>query len=119
MTCYTPRTMTLPSEATLLRIFVGEQDKHNGRPLYESIVREALNRKMAGATVLRGVIGFGAHRHLHSAKILEISADLPMVVELVDTKQRINAFLPDLEAIVKNGMITMETVRVVAYRATV
>ncbi len=108
--------MNLPTQAKLLRIFIGEADKFDGRPLYEAIVMEARKRKMAGATVLRGTLGFGANSHLHSAKILEISEDLPMIIEIVDTEERINAFLPDLERMVKDGLVTMEKAEVIAYR---
>lgn len=110
------RDMRLPFEAKLLRIFIGENDQHEGRPLYEVIVQEARKRGLAGATVLRGTLGFGANSHLHSAKILEISEDLPMVVEIVDTEENINAFLPELDRMMEDGMVTMERVQVVTYR---
>ncbi len=108
--------MKLPSEAELLRIFVGESDKHHGRPLYEVIVEEARRRGMAGATVLRGTLGFGAHSRIHTAKILRLSEDLPMVIEIVDTPERIAAFLPDLDRLIQEGLVTLEKVRVIAYR---
>ena len=108
--------MKLPAEAQLLRVFVGESDKHHGRPLYEAIVEEARRRGMAGATVLRGTIGFGASSRIHTAKILRLSEDLPMVVEIVDLPERIAAFLPDLDAMVGEGLITLEKVQVIAYR---
>lgn len=108
--------MKLPSEAELLRIFIGESDKHHGRPLYEVIVEEARKRGMAGATVLRGVLGFGAHSRLHTAKILRLSEDLPMVIEIVDKPDRIAAFLPDLDGMIDEGLVTLEKVRVIAYR---
>jgi hypothetical protein len=110
------RDMRLPSEAKLLRIFIGEADKHEGKPLYEAIVHAARKQGLAGATVLRGTLGFGANSHLHSAKILEISEDLPMVVEIVDTEEHINTFLPVLDTMIEAGMVTMEKVQVVAYR---
>jgi uncharacterized protein len=110
--------MKLPSEAELLRIFIGESDKHGGRPLYEAIVEDARRRGMAGATVLRGTLGFGASSHIHTAKILRLSEDLPMVIEIVDTPERIAAFLPDLDAMMVDGMVTLEKVRLIAYRAT-
>ena len=110
--------MKLPSEAELLRIFIGESDKHGGRPLYEAIVEEARRRGMAGATVLRGTLGFGASSHIHTAKILRLSEDLPMVIEIVDTPERIAAFLPELDAMMVDGMVTLEKVRLIAYRAT-
>ncbi len=100
--------MRLPEEAELLRIFLGESDRHQGRPLYEAIVLEARKRGMAGATVLRGVMGFGADSRMHTAKILRLSEDLPIVVEIVDTPDRIEAFLPDLDAMMKEGLITLE-----------
>jgi uncharacterized protein len=106
----------LPSEAQLLRIFIGESDKRHGRPLYEVIVEEARRRGMAGATVLRGPLGFGAHSRLHSAKILRLSEDLPMVIEIVDKPERIEAFLPDLDAMIDEGLVTLEKVRVLVYR---
>ena len=108
--------MQLPSEAQLLRIFIGEADKYHGRPLYEAIVEEARRRQLAGATVLRGTMGFGASSHLHSAKVLRLSEDLPMVIEIVDTAERIEAFLPDLDEMVGNGMVTLEKVQIVTYR---
>jgi PII-like signaling protein len=110
--------MKLPSEAELLRIFIGESDKHGGRPLYEAIVEEARRRGMAGATVLRGTLGFGASSHIHTAKILRLSEDLPMVIEIVDTPERIAAFLPELDAMMVDGMVTLEKVHLIAYRAT-
>jgi hypothetical protein len=108
--------MKLPSEAQLLRIFVGESDKHHGKPLYEAIVEEARRRGMAGATVLRGTLGFGASSRLHTAKLLHLSEDLPMVIEIVDTPERIAAFLLDLDAMVGEGLVTLEKVQVIAYR---
>jgi uncharacterized protein len=108
--------MQLPTEAELLRIFIGESDKRHGRPLYEVIVEEARRRGMAGATVLRGTLGFGANSRIHTAKILRLSEDLPMVVEIVDKPERIEAFLPDLDAMIDEGLVTLEKVRVLAYR---
>src|SRR6266481_1482494 len=108
--------MKLPSEAELLRIFIGESDKHQGRPLYEVIVEEARRRGLAGATVLRGTLGFGANSRIHTAKILRLSADLPMVVEIVDLAERVEAILPDLDKMLDEGLITLEKVRVIAYR---
>jgi PII-like signaling protein len=108
--------MKLPSEAQLLRIFIGESDKCHGRPLYEAIVEEARRRGMAGATVLRGTLGFGANSRIHTAKILRLSEDLPMVVEIVDTPERIEAFLPELDAMIGEGLVTLEKVQVIAYR---
>jgi len=108
--------MILPSEADLLRIFIGEIDKYHGRPLYEVIVEEARKRGMAGATVLRGILGFGADSRMHTAKILRLSEDLPIVVEIVDKPERIDAFLPDLDTMIEEGMVTRERVHVIAYR---
>src|SRR5512145_1453030 len=108
--------MKLPSEAELLRIFIGESDKLQGRPLYEVLVEKARERGMAGATVLRGTLGFGANSRLHTAKILRLSEDLPMVVEIVDKPERIEAFLPELDEMIQEGLVTLEKVRVIAYR---
>src|SRR5262245_8880402 len=108
--------MNLPSEAELLRVFIGEGDKHRGRPLYEVIVEEARRRGLAGATVLRGTLGFGANSRIHTARILRLSEDLPMVVEIVDAPGKIEAFLPDLSGIIEEGLVTLEKVRVLVYR---
>src|SRR3990170_1160105 len=108
--------MKLPSEAELLRVFIGESDRHEGRPLYQVIVEVARKRGMAGATVLRGTLGFGVHSRLHAAKVLRLSEDLPMVVEIVDRPERIEEFLPELDAMVGEGLITLEKVRIIAYR---
>jgi hypothetical protein len=109
--------MKLPSEAQLLRIFVGESDKYHGRPLYEAIVEEARRQGLAGATVLRGMLGFGASSHIHTAKVFRLSEDLPMVIEIVDTPEKIEKFLPDLDTMVTDGLVTLEKVQVIAYRA--
>jgi uncharacterized protein len=108
--------MNLPQEAELLRVFIGESDKWHGRPLYEVIVEEARKRNMAGATVLKGVLGFGADSRIHSAKILRLSEDLPLVIELVDKPERIAEFLPQLDTMIDEGLVTLEKVRVIAYR---
>ena len=108
--------MKLPSEAELLRIFIGESDKHHGRPLYKVVVEEARRKGLAGATVLRGILGFGANSRIHTAKILRLSEDLPMVIEIVDTPDKIEAFLPDLDDLITEGLITLERVRVILYR---
>lgn len=108
--------MKLPSEAELLRIFIGESDKYEGRPLYEVLVEEARERGLAGATVLRGTLGFGAHSRIHTAKILRLSEDLPMVVEIVDKPERIAEFLPRLDEMLGEGLVTLEKVRVILYR---
>ncbi len=104
-------------EGTLLRIFIGEDDRWEGMPLYEAIVQKAREEGLAGATVLRGVEGFGAHSRLHTARILRLSEDLPVVIEMVDRTEKIERILPDLDRMVTEGMITLEKVRVVAYRA--
>lgn len=108
--------MKLPSEAELLRIFIGESDKYGGRPLHEVIVESARERGMAGATVLRGQLGFGAHSRIHTAKILRLSEDLPIVIEIVDRPERIKEFLPLLDEMIGEGLITLEPIQVIAYR---
>lgn len=108
--------MKTPSDALRLRVFIGESDKWGGRPLYEVIVEEARKRGMAGATVLRGFLGFGAHSRIHTSKILRLSEDLPVVVEIVDTEEKLDAFLPDLDELVAEGLVTLERVRVITYR---
>ena len=109
--------MKLEGEQKLLRVFVGEQDRWEGRPLYEAIIDEARERRLAGATALKGFMGFGRNAHLHTVKILELSEDLPVIVEIVDAADKIKAFLPRLDEMVKEGLITMEAVHVIAYRA--
>jgi PII-like signaling protein len=108
--------MKLPSEAELLRIFIGESDRYGGRPLHEVIVESARERGMAGATVLRGQLGFGAHSRIHTAKILRLSEDLPIVIEIVDSPERIREFLPVLDEMIGEGLITLEPIQVIAYR---
>jgi PII-like signaling protein len=108
--------MKLPFEACLLRIFIGESDKWDGKPLHEVIVREARKRGMAGATVLRGFLGFGANSRIHTSKVLRLSEDLPLVVEIVDAEENVEAFMPYLDAIIDEGLITREKVQVIAYR---
>ena len=109
--------MMLPEDGHLLRIFVGESDRHGGMPLYDWIVRQARERGLAGATVLRGVEGFGAHSRLHSAKILRLSEDLPIVIEIVDTKEKIEAFLPVIDGSIPEGLATLEKVQIRLYRS--
>jgi hypothetical protein len=106
----------LPEEAELLRIFIGEHDRHQGRPLHEVIVEQARRQGLAGATVLRGTLGFGANSRIHTARILRLSEDLPMVIEIVDRPDRIAAFLPVLDSLIVEGLVTLEKVRVFAYR---
>jgi hypothetical protein len=107
--------MAAPPEAEVLRVFVGALDKHGHRPLHEVIVEKARERGLAGATVFRGVTGSGASGHLHTAKVLGLSEDSPVVVEIIDKPERIEAFLPDLEVMVKGGLITLQKVRTTAY----
>lgn len=109
--------MILPKDGKLLRIFIGENDKYEGRPLYEWIVHKARERGLAGATVLRGLEGFGAHSRLHTAKILRLSSDLPIVVEIVDSEEKIESFLPLIDAAVGEGLATVERVEVHFYRS--
>lgn len=109
--------MDVPEEATLLRIFIGEDDKAEGRPLYEAIVLKARQAHLAGATVLRGPLGFGRSSHLHTAKILRLSEDLPLVIEIVDSKEKIDAFLPTLDSMMTGGLVTLEKAQVLRYRS--
>ncbi len=108
--------MKLQEEGMLLRIFIGESDRHQGKPLYEQIVLKARELNLAGATVMRGVMGFGADSRMHTAKILRLSEDMPMVIELVDTEEKLNLLLPFLDETVEEGLVTLERVRVVKYR---
>jgi uncharacterized protein len=108
--------MHLPSEAQLLRIFIGEGDKFEGKPLYEAIVLLARQKGLAGATVIRGLMGFGADSRMHTAKILRLSEDLPIIVEIVDTPERIATFLPQIDSMIKEGLVTLEKATVFAYR---
>jgi len=109
--------MTIPEEGYLLRVFIGESDRHGHQPLYESIVLQAREAGLAGATVLRGVMGYGKHSILHTAKILRLSEDMPMIVEIVDSLEKIEKFLPVLDELIKDGLVTIEKVRVIHYRA--
>jgi hypothetical protein len=111
------RTMKVPENGVLLRIFIGESDKEPGRdrPLYEAIVRKAKEAHLAGATVLRGPMGFGRHSRVHTAKLLELSTDLPIVIEIVDAEDKIDAFLPTVDELVTEGLVTLEAVRIVRY----
>ncbi|HEU4698362.1 MAG TPA: DUF190 domain-containing protein [Gemmatimonadales bacterium] len=106
----------LRGERTLMRIHIGERDKWEGRPLYEAIVRLLRDRHYAGATVLRAVMGFGASAHLRTEKVLDLSLDLPIVVECVETAERIQAILPELDRMIGGGLITLERVDVITYR---
>jgi uncharacterized protein len=109
--------MNLPRDATLLRIFIGESDRWHHRPLYEAIVLKAREMHLAGATVLRGSLGFGKSSRLHTASLLHLSSDLPMVVEIVDIESKINLFLPVLDEMMKGGLVTLEKANVIDYRA--
>ena len=108
--------MKLPDEGKLLRVFIGETDKYKSKPLYEAIVMKARELNLAGATVFRGIMGYGATSRIHSIKVLRLSEDLPVIIEIVDTEDKINKLLPFLDEIVKEGLITMEKVRVIKYR---
>lgn len=107
----------LPEEGKLLRIFVGEQEAHQGKPLYQWLVEEARNKGLAGATVLRGMEGYGAHSRLHTAKVLRLSIDLPVVIEIVDTAEKIEAFLPVVDDVIPEGLATVERVEIRFYRS--
>lgn len=111
------RTMNVPDNGVLLRIYIGESDREPGgeRPLYEAIVRRARESHLAGATVLRGPMGFGRHSRMHTAKLLELSTDLPIVIEIVDAEDKIHAFLPAVDALVTEGLVTLEAVRIIRY----
>jgi PII-like signaling protein len=109
--------MKLEGEGQLLRIFIGENDHWHGKPLYEAIVLKARESGLAGATVLRGLMGYGAKSRIHTAKVLRMSEDLPIVVELVDRSDKISAFLPQLDEMVADGLVTLERVQVITYRA--
>jgi hypothetical protein len=108
--------MKLPEEGMLLRIFIGESDRYEGKPLYEQIVLKAREMHLAGATVVRGVMGFGADSRMHTAKVLRLSEDLPLVIEIVDIEENLNKIIPFLDEHVTEGLITMEKVRVIKYR---
>jgi PII-like signaling protein len=114
---YGVRTMNVPGQGVLLRVFIGESDKEPGRnrPLYEAIVRRAREAHLAGATVLRGPMGFGRHSRVHTAKLLELSTDLPIVIEIVDSEEKVDAFLPTVDELVTEGLVTLEAVRIVRY----
>jgi PII-like signaling protein len=107
--------MELPEDAVLLRIFIGEADRWNHRPLYEAIVMKAREVHLAGATVLRGTMGFGKSSRMHTAKILRLSMDLPLVIEIIDTEEKIDAFLPLLDEMMGGGLIILEKAKVIRY----
>lgn len=108
--------MTIPEEGWLLRIFIGESDKWQGKPLYEAIVLKARELHLAGATVLRGPMGFGANSRLHTAKILRLSEDLPMVIEIVDAREKIDELMQHIDPMIGEGLVTLERVQVMRYR---
>jgi uncharacterized protein len=110
--------MRLRGEGKLVRIFIGEGDRHGRKPLYQAIVQLLREEGMAGATVLRGIEGFGAESHLHTHRILRLSEDLPIVIEVVDLAERIDAILPRIDEMVQEGMVTVERVEVIAYRSS-
>jgi PII-like signaling protein len=109
--------MKVEGEGKLLRIFIGESDHHGHKPLYQAIVETLREHGLAGATVLRGIEGFGAHSRLHTHRILRLSEDLPIVIEVADRAERIDAILPTLDAMVTEGMLTVEPIHIIAYRA--
>ena len=109
--------MQIPHDAVLLRIFIGESDRWHHQPLYEALVLRAREMHFAGATVLRGPMGFGKSSRMHTAKILRLSMDLPLVIEIVDSEEKINSFLPVLDEMMKGGLVTLEKARVIDYRA--
>lgn len=108
--------MKLPEQAVMLRIFIGESDKYKGKPLYEQILLKARELNLAGATVTRGLMGFGADSRMHASKILELSEDLPVIIEIVDTEENINKLLPFIDETVEEGLVTMEKIKVIKYR---
>ncbi len=109
--------MKIPADGKLLRIFIGEADKWEGKPLYEEIVLLAKKSGMAGATAIKGFMGFGCKSHMHTMKLLRLSEDLPIVIEIVDSEEKINQFIPQLDVMVKEGLITLEKANVIMYRA--
>jgi len=108
--------MKLPFESMLLRIFIAESNRRDGKPLYRVIVNQALEQGLAGATVLRGILGFGAKSRIHTSRVLRLSEDLPIIIEIVDTEEKIEAFLPILDEMIDEGLVTLEKARVIAYR---
>jgi uncharacterized protein len=110
--------MKLEGTGLLVRIYIGESDHWHGRPLYQAIVELLRERHIAGATVIRGIEGFGAKSHLHTTRILRLSEDLPVLIEVVDEETRLRAILPELDAMVADGLITLEKVEIIAYRGS-
>ncbi|TBR17361.1 DUF190 domain-containing protein [bacterium] len=109
--------MKIPADGKLLRIFIGEADKWQGKPLYEEIILLAKKNGMAGATAIKGFMGFGCKSHMHTTKLLRLSEDLPIIIEIVDSEDKINQFIPHLDEMVKEGLITLEKANVIMYRA--
>lgn len=109
--------MKIPENGMLLRIFIGESDRYDGKPMYEHIVLLARKNNIAGATVLRGIMGYGAASRVHSTKVLRLSEDLPIIIEIVDSEEKIQNFIPLLDEIVKEGLITLEKANVIRYRS--
>jgi hypothetical protein len=108
--------MNLPEEARLVRIFIGEDDRFDGKPLHEAIVEKARKSGIAGTTVLRGLLGFGAHSRIHTSKVLRLSQDLPIIIEIVDSKEKVDEFLPTLDEMIDEGLVTIEKIKVLKYR---
>jgi uncharacterized protein len=108
--------MRIEGRGLLARIYIGESDSWQGRPLYEAIVHLLRERGLAGATVIRGIEGFGANQHLHTSRILSLSTDLPILIEVVDQEERLRAILPDIDSMVGEGLVTLESVEILAYR---
>src|SRR5881227_3847550 len=109
--------MKIPENGQLLRIFIGESDHWHGKPLYEALILKAREMGLAGATMMRGLMGYGANSRIHTAKLLRLSEDLPVVVEMVDSEEKISAFLPVIDEMVQEGLVTLETVKVIQYRS--
>jgi PII-like signaling protein len=109
--------MRIAEDGQLLRIFVGESDQWHGKPLYEALILKAREMGLAGATMMRGLMGYGAKSRIHTAKLLRLSEDLPVVVEIVDSEEKINAFLPVVDAMVQEGLVTLEPIKVIQYRS--
>lgn len=109
--------MKIPADGKLLRVFIGEADKRNGKPLYEEIIFLAKKSGLAGATAIKGLMGFGCKSHMHTANLLRLSEDLPIIIEIVDSEEKINQFIPQLDVMVKDGLVTLEKANVIMYRA--
>ncbi|MDQ7054687.1 MAG: DUF190 domain-containing protein [candidate division KSB1 bacterium] len=110
--------MKIEGEGKLLRIFIGEADRYEGKPLYHALVEKAREMGMAGATVIRGVMGFGAHSRLHSARLLRLSEDLPLIIEIVDTDEKVRRYVEEIDDMFQDGLITIEKAEVIRYRAS-